>query len=179
MKPLSILVVQRRIIATQVCELPFSIFATYKEFVCRPFLKRLEFSAAIFRSLACVPECPQLGPFPCDVSRKLFSRGTSQELGAELVLTFFEYLRQRAFESIIEGTQEAIDYLESKGERSVPSDVASLSDSLADVAPRQEEENTSNANITAGEKTPSSETEKALPPPRRRGRPRKESRNEG
>lgn len=91
------------------------------------------------------------------------------------MLTLFEYLRQRAFEAVIEGTQDAVSFLESQGsfdrakgagEAYSRRDPASLEAKSANEDEKQDR--------TAGEATPDRVlVEKPLPAPRRRGRPKK------
>ncbi|MCA9039997.1 MAG: hypothetical protein KDA65_06615 [Planctomycetaceae bacterium] len=87
------------------------------------------------------------------------------------MLTFFDYLRQRAYESILTGAQEALEFLERKKIQESAEQVqlafpfkrtssSPKSSSTSDTSPAQE--------------SPAPEQEK-LPPPRRRGRPPKKS----
>ena len=87
------------------------------------------------------------------------------------MLTFFEYLRQRAFESVVNGVQDALDSLENEPYSSQLSATANQPNRRAPAnLPGQVTENED-----AGEKQFSlvSTQSDALPPPRRRGRPRK------
>lgn len=179
MKPRSILVAWRRIIAAQVCGECFSSFRRGVISSVAHCASDLNFQAGIVRSQGCVPECSQLGLFESGVSRKSGRHKTSHKTGGNLVLTFFEYLKQRAYESILEGAQEAVDFLEAKKDRSTSLAEATLANRAAPMAPSREDESSTTAKLSAAEKTPSPDTEKALPPPRRRGRPRKEPRNDG
>ena len=87
------------------------------------------------------------------------------------MLTFFEYLRQRAFQSIVVGVQDALDSLEKEPYKSQLNATANqpgraASPNLQGQVTKSEE---------AGEKqlTLVSTGPDSLPPPRRRGRPPK------
>ena len=87
------------------------------------------------------------------------------------MLTLFEYLRRRAFEAVIDGTQDAVEFLESqksfdqneaaKNALAHRSKTPSLQDST-----RSGSEGPSEGKAGGTDNQP-------LPPPRRRGRPRK------
>jgi len=78
------------------------------------------------------------------------------------VLTLFDYLRQRAFNAIIDGTQDALEHLENQeaAEGSTKNNGTSPTrpPSIESREAKKDEDN---------------ETDAALLPPRRRGRPRK------
>ena len=86
--------------------------------------------------------------------------------GTNDMLTLFEYLRARVYEAIIAGAQEALDELESKrafqdGQGKLSSTATPherrAADLLGDIVPLSESTN----------------AEPDSPPPRKRGRPRK------
>jgi hypothetical protein len=89
------------------------------------------------------------------------------------VLTIFEYLRKRARESVMAGVQDAVEYLDGKS-----TDVAStaspektattISTATPEPQPFDAQKYLAIPGPTNGATTP------ALPPPRRRGRPRKQ-----
>ena len=87
------------------------------------------------------------------------------------MLTLFEYLRRRAFEAVIDGTQDALEFLESQKNFDQSEDAKnaiahrSANPSLQDSS-RQTNEAQSAKGGAAVDDQP-------LPPPRRRGRPRK------
>ena len=90
------------------------------------------------------------------------------------MLTFFEYLRKRAFESIVVGVQNALECLEkepfntqSSTPANQPGQVASLNLEL----PATEKENGGEKQLATGLTGAD-----PLPPPRRRGRPPKSDR---
>ena len=90
------------------------------------------------------------------------------------MLTFFEYLRNRAYESIVLGANEALEFLEK--EKSNPaadgSELAGLPrkrKSLDFQEPDQQTDNQPQETACSGESAAED-----LPAPRRRGRPRKE-----
>jgi hypothetical protein len=121
MKQGAILVARRR---SQTIQVWNSIFAehampcelSHPVFNCR--FGFIEFDLAEGSDGVCrVPECPQRGPYYQWFSRKSALHEISPGTGGKQVLTFFEYLRRRAFESIVEGAQEAVDFLEAKTER--------------------------------------------------------------
>jgi hypothetical protein len=92
------------------------------------------------------------------------------------VLTFFDYLRRRAYESIVRGVQEALEFLE-KNESSVPPG------SLAQIKSAAANTQLNNKNIeaeTSLAETPLLESPAAsgrpVLAPRRRGRPRNSER---
>ena len=94
------------------------------------------------------------------------------------MLTFFEYLRRRAFESIVEGAEEAVDFLEAKTERRSSNAEKALTQTLIklDSEREQERESTPPANAPEGDGL-MAESDPSLPPPRRRGRPRSDSKD--
>ena len=85
------------------------------------------------------------------------------------MLTFFDYLRQRAFESVLAGAQEALELLESQKNRTEP---PKHKPSLP--APRlasQAEPTSEQPKTNAPQENPSQDEDDPLPDPRRRGRP--------
>ena len=87
------------------------------------------------------------------------------------MLTFFDYLRRRAFESIVAGVHDALSSLENE---EIPSDLAVATNALEKNKSRNSESNASDADKLA--KPPleaSQKSSESLPPPRRRGRPPK------
>lgn len=85
------------------------------------------------------------------------------------MLTFFDYLRQRAFESVLAGAQEALELLESQKNRTAPPKHES---SLP--APRlgsQAGPSSEQPKTNAPQQNSSPEEDDPLPAPRRRGRP--------
>lgn len=80
------------------------------------------------------------------------------------MLTFFDYLRQRAYESVLTGAQEALDLLERQESHSEPKPTKS---SLPAPDATNESPQTEVANTSAAD-------DDLLPPPRRRGRPNKQ-----
>jgi hypothetical protein len=92
------------------------------------------------------------------------------------VLTLFEYLRRRAFDAVIDGTQDALEFLESP--KSLDQTEAA-EDALARRRPGLGSQQNSSGEETAdsdagdGDKKGRSQPSEHLPPPRRRGRPRK------
>jgi hypothetical protein len=84
------------------------------------------------------------------------------------VLTFFDYLRQRAFESVLSGAQEALEFLESQKtlnepKRKLPRPNQSATDDRTQSAPKQVEDKS--------EKGAAKASDENIPPPRDRGRP--------
>jgi hypothetical protein len=89
--------------------------------------------------------------------------------GAGQMLTFFEYLRQRAFESVVAGAQEALDLLESQKNRTQSQEhesnlAAPCLTAQAGTAAKPSENERSQGNL-------SREDDELLPAPRRRWRP--------
>ena len=85
------------------------------------------------------------------------------------MLTFFDYLRQRAFESVLAGAQEALELLENqKRHNEYQSSISKPSSRVLDfqqcTPTKQEEE-------TAPNRIASTEDDELLPAPRRRTRP--------
>lgn len=181
MKPSSILVVRRRIIATQVCDVVLWGFSSVREFARRDGNHRPGFYkchlTGLNHSIESVPECPQLGPFNRGVSRESITHEISHDIGDKQVLTFFEYLRKRAFESIVEGAQEAVDFLEDKKAPSISTAEATLTKTLTEKDSERDEKSRAIKDRSSNEDHPSSASEQSLPPPRRRGRPRTESKD--
>ena len=92
------------------------------------------------------------------------------------MLTFFEYLRRRAFESIVEGAEEAVDFLEAKTERRSSNAEKALSQTLMKFDSEREQEG-SPPSFAGDVDEPLTEGDPSLPPPRRRGRPRSDSKD--
>lgn len=123
-----------------------------------------------------VPECPQLGPYHQWFSRKSALHELSPETGGKQVLTFFEYLRRRAFESIVEGAEEAVGFLEAKSERRSSNTEKSLTQALMKLDSGREQESAPPANAPDSEGL-LAEGDPSIPPPRRRGRPRSDAKD--
>ena len=85
------------------------------------------------------------------------------------MLTFFDYLRQRAFESVLAGAQEALELLESQKNRTEPPkhEPRLPAPRLASQAGPSSEQPKTNA----PQENPSQDEDDPLPDPRRRGRP--------
>lgn len=79
------------------------------------------------------------------------------------MLTFFDYLRQRAYESVLTGAQEALELLERQESHSAPKSTKS---SLPAPDATNEPPRTKAGNTSADD-------DDLLPPPRLRGRPNK------
>ena len=84
------------------------------------------------------------------------------------MLTFFDYLRQRAFESVLLGAQEALEFLESQKTLSEPTKQLPQLSQIAvgdrtPTAPHPAEKKRENA--------PAKDSDEPLPAPRHRGRP--------
>lgn len=90
------------------------------------------------------------------------------------MLTFFDYLRQRAFESVLTGAQEALELLESDKNRDKPqmADPRTSNRSLD----FQQGEQSKPAENEPTDGSPAKDDKDLLLPPRRRGRAQKESR---
>ena len=91
------------------------------------------------------------------------------------MLTFFDYLRQRAFESVLAGAQDALDVLERQKslrepQKQIPQPSEVHGDDLTAI-PRKKVEGQSQS-------APPEEDEKPIPPPRDRGRPMHESKEQ-
>ncbi len=87
------------------------------------------------------------------------------------MLTFFDYLRRRAFESIVAGVHDALGSLENEA---LPSDLAVATDAFGKNKSRNSGPNASDADKSAEPRLEaSSGSSESLPPPRRRGRPPK------
>ena len=85
------------------------------------------------------------------------------------MLTFFDYLRQRAFQSVLAGAQEALELLESQKDRSEPPKHESNLPAprlapQAGVPAKQPETNSSQEDVSGSD-------DGQLQAPRRRGRP--------
>jgi len=92
------------------------------------------------------------------------------------VLTFFDYLRQRAFQSVLAGAQEALELLESQKNLGSPkADVPKLPAPVPDgqTEPTAKQEGNKLLN------NPPVVDDQLLPSPRRRGRPHKKSKGNG
>ncbi len=90
------------------------------------------------------------------------------------MLTFFDYLRQRACEAVLAGAREALDALESQQHPHESTELVARTatrslESLVDEATQRDEP-------AAPRPTSSAATKDPLPRARRRGRPRKKSR---
>ncbi len=123
-----------------------------------------------------VPECPQRGPYYQWFSRKSALHEISPGTGGKQVLTFFEYLRRRAFESIVEGAEEAVDFLEAKTERRSSNAEKALTQTLMKLDTEREQESSPPANAPDIEGLLAN-SEPSLPPRQRRGRPRSDSKD--
>ena len=89
------------------------------------------------------------------------------------MLTFFDYLRQRAFESVLSGAQEALEVLENSPNRNEPTSGKSKGKgSTLGFQPAKPDIKADNSNKSDGSP---SDSEDPLPPPRRRGRPSRKS----
>jgi hypothetical protein len=89
------------------------------------------------------------------------------------MLTFFDYLRQRAYESILSGAQEALEEMETQQNRKVgKSRNLKLPAAAQDT---QAERSGEKSNQPSSPASDSESDEELLPAPRRRGRPRKQS----
>ncbi len=86
------------------------------------------------------------------------------------MLTLFEYLRRRAFEAVIDGTQDALEFLESQ-KNFDQSETAK--NALAHRSETPSLQDTSRASRDGRPGEAGSTDDQPLPPPRRRGRPRK------
>lgn len=84
-------------------------------------------------------------------------------------MTFFEYLRRRAFESIVAGVHEALETLDSEA---LPQE---FTDSLRDspLPPPRKRDGKQSLPAISAPATKSTGEEEELPAPRRRGRPPK------
>ena len=93
------------------------------------------------------------------------------------MLTFFDYLRQRAFESVLTGAQEALELLESQKDRNEPpkhnSNLPSPRLTSQAGSPGNRPENNS------PQENRSEDDDELLPAPRRRGRPGGKSKGKG
>jgi hypothetical protein len=89
--------------------------------------------------------------------------------GDTAVLTFFDYLRQRAFESILAGAQEALEHLENEHTSDRTDGHASRRPSAALAPPEDGAQRKAQNNAPRNISVP--EDDDPLPPPRRRGRP--------
>jgi hypothetical protein len=116
-----------------------------------------------------VPECPQRGRYYQWFSRKSALHETSPGTGGKQVLTFFEYLRRRAFESIVEGAQEAVDFLEAKSERRSSNAEKALTQTLMKLDSDRDHESSPPANAPDSEGL-LAKSDPTLPPSRRRPR---------
>ena len=92
------------------------------------------------------------------------------------MLTFFDYLRQRAFESVLAGAQEALEVLEDQRNhvepKAVPAPEAKRSLDFRPNEGSKQEEKTSNNDTDAADDDP-------LKPARRRGRPHQKRKGDG
>ncbi|WP_146528324.1 hypothetical protein [Novipirellula artificiosorum] len=94
---------------------------------------------------------------------------TNSPGGEKTVLTLFDYLRQRAFDAVIDGTQDALEFLDDQ-QSGGRSDTASSHRSGARPAMIT---NYSEQGHSAEPKTGDDNSSEVNQPPRRRGRPRK------
>ena len=85
------------------------------------------------------------------------------------MLTFFEYLRRRAFESIVEGAEEAVDFLEAKTERRSSNAEKALTQTLMKLDSDRDQESSPPANAPDSEGL-LAKSDPTLPPSRRRPR---------
>jgi hypothetical protein len=90
----------------------------------------------------------------------------ARQTGDNEVLTFFEYLRQRAFESVLCGAQEALELLERQQNHSEPK---AWKPRLP--APDVSTDGPAKPPWEKGEKADLLDDDPLLPAPRRRGRP--------
>lgn len=92
------------------------------------------------------------------------------------MLTLFDYLRQRAFEAVIDGTQDAVEFLE-KQQRFDQSELTENSRGQtrqATLGDQRAVDGSDAADRTGAKETKSGkQQDETLPAPRRRGRPRK------
>ena len=86
------------------------------------------------------------------------------------MLTLFEYLRRRAFEAVIDGTQDALEFLESQ-KNFDQSEAAK--NALAHRSGNPSLQDSSQQTNEAHSAKSGAVDDQPLPPPRRRGRPRK------
>lgn len=88
------------------------------------------------------------------------------------MLTLFDYLRQRAFDAVMDGTHDALEYLDGQQgtTKSDPSRYSQAGDGPP-VIDRQP--GSSDGSQPDGSREDDAQSKKVLPPPRRRGRPRK------
>ncbi len=93
------------------------------------------------------------------------------------MLTLFDYLRQRAFEAVMDGTHDALEYLDGQ-QGTTKSDPSRFSHAGNDLPliDRQSESNDGLQSDHSHDKDGRSRN--ILPPPRRRGRPRKDQSSE-
>jgi hypothetical protein len=180
MKQRAILVARRRSQTTQVWNGIFAEHAMPSElshpvFNCRFGFCEFDWAEGSYSDCP-VPECPQLGPYYRWFSRKSALHEISRETGGKQVLTFFEYLRRRAFESIVEGAEEAVDFLEAKTERRSSNAEKALTQTLMKLDSEREQESAPPTNAPDSEGL-LAESDPSLPPPRRRGRPRSDSKD--
>lgn len=182
MKPSSIPVDGRRIIAAHVFDVVFFKFSRKELFFQRILSELIELHICIFQSVfptgQYASECPQHGPSKRSVSRELIQVETPRVNGDTPVLTFFEYLKQRAYEAILDGAHEAIEFLEANKDHSASKSEETLSKSLEAKGSQLTTQGSLPDAKKAGQQHPQVESESTLPPPRRRGRPRKDRRDE-
>ena len=86
------------------------------------------------------------------------------------MLTLFEYLRRRAFEAVIDGTQDAVEFLESQ--KSFDQNEAAKNAIAHRSATASLQDSTRPGSEVQSGKAGTTD-DQPLPPPRRRGRPRK------
>lgn len=88
------------------------------------------------------------------------------------MLTFFDYLRQRAFESVLAGAQDALDVLERQ------KSLHEQQKQITQASEVQGKDGAANPRMKVDDKSPPAPPtadEKPIPPPRDRGRPMHES----
>ena len=85
------------------------------------------------------------------------------------MLTFFDYLRQRAFQSVLAGAQEALELLESQKDRSEPP--KHQSNLPAPRLPSQAGAPAKQPETSSPQANDSGDDDEQLPAPRRRVRP--------
>ena len=93
------------------------------------------------------------------------------------MLTFFDYLRQRAFESVLAGAQEALEVLESQKTRNEPPKHESNLPAPRLVSQAGAPAKQPESNSPEGDR--SEDDDELLPAPRRRGRPDQKSKGKG
>ena len=85
------------------------------------------------------------------------------------MLTIFEYLRQRAFDAVLTGAQEALDFLESQETWNEPRAKSNSSRQSLNFQPGKQAKPDHTDSTAKDSET--SDSDDVLRPPRRRGRP--------